>query len=238
VELEYLAEDPYTIWLRTLFLGAAVAALGSFVAGGWTYAQLMGRVQGFPGRRSLEAAFGYAMLGSAAINWMGTWLLTSPSPLYDPANDRAMTGRIFKLRAGLLRLFATGLFLIWSLRLFGVLGLSPRPSYNDLGFWCIAQSCEALAIIVLWFHLRALAARLRLRGLQVRAVIVLIGRGGAVLLLGVAPTLSAVLNGTPLHLSWDFVNLRNAIFVLWSCISMLVLIRFALAFRNAAAQES
>ena len=228
--------NPYTSWLKMLAFGAVVGAVGAALSASWGFAQLSARAQGVPSRRTMSTLFAYVTLGVAAFQWMSIWALTSFSPLIEQKADQLRRQSLSHWRTTLIRLLTTASFIILSLRLWGIIGGGFRSSFNGVNLSPLAQESDAIVTILLWVHLRSLAVAQGFEGLVWRSVVVLVGRGGTLVFLFVVPVLFTTA-GHPLRLSWEFVNIRYGLAVLWDVIAVLVLLQFATAFLRFSARR-
>jgi hypothetical protein len=215
-----------------LLFGAVVYAGAMLMSGGWNFAQASARVRGVPVRRTMNAVFPYVTLGVEAFKWMGIWALTSASPFATNESESESKQAAARWRRPTLRLLATASFILLSLRIWGVIGGGLRPAFNGATFSLVTQGAETIETILIWLHLRAIAMSMDIRGLAGRSVAVLVGRGGTLALLYVLPTILALLGEFP-RLTWDFINVRYCLSVLWDVVALVVLLKFALVFLRA-----
>ena len=226
-----VVRDPYFNWLRTLLAGSVLGALSAAIYAGWNYAILTSRLESMPRIRTMTAAYPYLTLAHIAFDWMSAWLLTTPSPIYDPVRARGLFEKIDRLRSFLIRLILSVLFIVWSLRMWGLIGVS-RLTVNPNSFLLPVTAGEVAALLLLWLHMRRLAKRAKLRGLAWRAVVVFIVTGGGRLVLDVGPLLAARL-GWSWRLSFDQDNFRFGAYVLTGVMAMLAMGRFTWALIKA-----
>ncbi|MBV8781955.1 MAG: hypothetical protein JO353_11210 [Phycisphaerae bacterium] len=218
--------DPDADWLRSLHTGAILGMVAALVVALWNYVLIVNRVQGMPRGDMLRTISTLVTTGIAALRWMSGWMLSGPSPIHDPDDDRRFYARIQSAMVFLLRLTLTIVFVTWSLRGLRLIGSSGGLyGYNAL-FRYIVNGGDALTILLLWLHIAALAAQLRLRGFRRLAMGVLIIAGGARLIWGVAPIVA-----TQMKFNWGLRQAddttRFVAFIIASVIELLVLRRFA-----------
>jgi hypothetical protein len=95
------------------------------------------------------------------------------------------------------------------------------------------HSLDVVTTILFWLHMRWIAVKMDFRGSRWRALVAMIGTSLTIALLQIgtrwSPELRGLLSLTP---TVTAQNLRFAMTVLWSAVSALVVLRFALGFAN------
>ena len=223
--LAYRPANPYHTWLNMLCVGAAFACVAYFIDLAFDFASLSSRMRGVPRWGVIRTTYPFVMLGVAAIKWMAVWLLTTEDP--SPTSPR-------HLRAWTLRcLVTTGLMVVFLYVL------------RMLDDWRIRRSQILLTIywidlattILLWLHLRSIALKLDMRGSRWRALIAMIGMASTIAVLFIVPRLFPELRGVISEAVRNLSNAQSAMMVLWSTVSALVMLRFALGFANTVRED-
>ncbi len=224
--------DPFTVWLRTLQAGAVIGALTYALLAVWTYARLSSRVQLYPPRRFLDNMYPFVQLVLVAFNWMCVWLLSTRWPLYDPLHERRIPALLRRRLADFLRLIASGLFVLWSLRVWGLIGPTRRLTVNYPWFVLAATGGDLTCFLLLWYQLYSLALRIKLRGLAWRAALVLGVVGASRIILNLVFVVADEW-GSPVQLTDGQANLRAAIMVIMAVMPALAMGRYIWGFQQA-----
>jgi hypothetical protein len=218
--LEYAEPNPHLAWMAVLSAGAAFAAGAMLVSVVWNVLFLGARVRQFPQPQVIRSWWPFVTLAEVAFTWVAVWILTSDNP--SPQRTR-------RLRANVLRLLVTVLFLMLSaqvLRLIDGFGWRPRSSWP----WLSTQLVDLCVTLLFWPHLCWLAVGLELHGLAWRAMAAMAAQVASWTAY-TGPWLLLQTTGKRVLTDRYFQNLIFGLVVLCSTIATLVLIRFAFTFR-------
>lgn len=224
-QLTYRAAHPYHTWLHTLCVGAAFAAVAFVIEAAYNFASLSARMQGWPRQNSLRFVWPFALLAIAASRWIAVWLLTTEDPSPHPSP---------RIRAWSLRFLATTTVLIvfvYVLRMFE----DWRIRTNEI--LLALYTIDLLTTILFWPHMRWIGARFDLRGSRWRALIAMIGMTATLGLLYIAPRMYPQVRAALGVSSFNLQNARWSMTVLWTVVSALVMLRFALGFANEVRRD-
>jgi hypothetical protein len=224
--LEYARSNPFHGFLLTVGAGAAFGCAAFLADAIWNLAVLGQRVRGVPTQQLIRGAVPFFNVASVSLLWTTVWLLTTDDPAREPTR---------RLRAGVLRLLTSALFLVVSGWMLGLFGDTRRLRGS---VFTAIQVTEVIAGALLWLHVRWLAARLEFRGLPIRAVIAMLGNVAVSAYFVLGPRLMVEYAGSGYGYSVAFRNLRDAMLVLWAAIGALVMARVSIdAFLAARAER-
>ncbi|MBC8107239.1 MAG: hypothetical protein H7Z14_11665 [Anaerolineae bacterium] len=99
------------------------------------------------------------------------------------------------------------------------------------------SAIDLLTTILFWPHMRWIGAKFDLRGSRWRALVAMIGMTATLALLYVAPRMYPQLRASLGITSFNLQNARWAMTVLWTVVSALVMLRFALGFANEVRRD-